>query len=130
MALKRLNTEHMTAIQYLALPHKGGKTDAEIAELCGVTRQTIYNWKQDPTFNAELKRQIVRNTAERLPELVDSMIEVAIAEGNASMAKLILTMNEMLTQHVEVKTTGDSEAPNLDDIKARLAKLKEEQDRG
>ena len=126
MALKRLNTEHMTAIQYLALPHKGGKTDSEIAEICGVSRQTIYNWKQDPTFNAELKRQIVRNTAERLPELVDSMIEVAIAEGNASMAKLILTMNEMLTQHIEVKTDGSDNRQDIDELKARIAKLKDQ----
>ena len=126
MALKRLNTEHMTAIQYLALPHKGGKTDAEIAEICGVSRQTIYNWKQDPTFNAELKRQIVRNTAERLPELVDSMMDVAIAEGNASMAKLILTMNEMLTQHIEVTQTAGDDTPDLDALKARLDALKED----
>ncbi|RKF52131.1 hypothetical protein BCY92_03670 [Bacillus wiedmannii] len=31
MALKRLNTEHLTAIKWLSLPNKGGKTNDEIA---------------------------------------------------------------------------------------------------
>jgi len=63
MALKRLNAEHLIAIQYLSLPKKGGKTDEEIAQLCGVSRQSIYNWRKDPLFENALYRQILRNMA-------------------------------------------------------------------
>jgi transcriptional regulator with XRE-family HTH domain len=58
-----LNAEHYIAIQHLSLPKKGGKTDEEIAELAGVSRQSIYNWRKDPLFETTLYRQILRNMA-------------------------------------------------------------------
>ena len=61
MALKRLNAEHLLAIQYLSLPRKGGKTDDQIAEICGVSRQSIHNWRRDALFGRELERQARRN---------------------------------------------------------------------
>ncbi|HHK5534617.1 TPA: helix-turn-helix domain-containing protein [Bacillus mobilis] len=53
MALKRLNMEHLTVIKWLALPSKGSKTNDEIAALCGVSRQTIHNWRKDWLFERE-----------------------------------------------------------------------------
>ncbi|MGC4375790.1 phBC6A51 family helix-turn-helix protein [Fictibacillus sp. Mic-4] len=118
MAIKRLNAEHLIAISWLAQPKKGGKTIAEIAELCGVTERSIYNWLKDPLFERELKAQMIRNSRDKLPELIDSLAEIAIRDGNAAMAKLALQINGMLVEKHEVETkanSGDIDYDALDD---------------
>jgi predicted transcriptional regulator len=102
MMSERLRVEHYTAIEFLALPKQGGFTMDQIAEKCGVSRQTIHNWRKNPAFEAELKRQIIRNTQKHLPELTQAMVKHAIEQGNAAMAKLVLQMNDMLTDAVSV----------------------------
>ncbi|MCR8843093.1 phBC6A51 family helix-turn-helix protein [Paenibacillus sp. SC116] len=124
MALKQLGTEHITAIQWLAQPKKGGKTYEEIAELCGVHFNTIANWRKDPLFESELKRQMVRNSQDKLPELIESLSEIAIRDGNAAMAKLALQINGMLTDNVVVETKT-SDATDTAALKAKLKELKE-----
>ncbi|WNF07466.1 phBC6A51 family helix-turn-helix protein [Brevibacillus borstelensis] len=129
MALKRLETQHWTAIHYLALPKKGGKTNVEIAKICGVSEQTIYNWLKDPLFERELKAQMIRNSREKLPELIESLAEIAIRDGNAAMAKLALQINGLLTDKVEVETKVNPDTLDSDEIRARVeayrARLKE-----
>lgn len=121
MALKRLNAEHLIAIQHLSLPKKGGKTDEEIAELSGVSRQSIYNWRKDPLFERELKAQMVRNSSDRLPELIESLAEIAIRDGNAAMAKLALQINGMLTDKVEVETKVTTNEVDIDALDDEIA---------
>ncbi|MBA9027534.1 phBC6A51 family helix-turn-helix protein [Peribacillus huizhouensis] len=121
MALKRLNAEHLLAIQYLSLPRKGGKTDEEIAQISGVSRQSIHNWRKDPLFERELKKQIVRNSQDRLPELVESLAEIAIRDGNAAMAKLALQINGMLTDKVEIETKGSDKDIDYDALDSEIA---------
>ncbi|ARF68943.1 hypothetical protein B7C51_15745 [Paenibacillus larvae subsp. pulvifaciens] len=120
---KSLSTEQYTAIGYLSLPKKGGKTYAEIAEICGVHPNTIGNWRKDAMFEAELKRQMVRNSQEKLPELIDSLTEIAIRDGNAAMAKLALQINGMLTDRIEVETTGPDQV-DVEALNQRLAAFK------
>lgn len=60
MAFKRLNTEHYIAIKLLAAPRHNGLTMDQIAEQAGCARSTLYEWKKDPLFERELKREIVR----------------------------------------------------------------------
>lgn len=132
MALKRLNTEHLTAINYFALPNKGGKTNDEIAKICGVSRQSIQNWRNDPLFERELKKQMVRNSQDRLPELIESLSEIAIRDGNAAMAKLALQINGMLVDKVEVETkdaTNKIDYEGIDkDIASFNERIEEEED--
>ncbi|WP_438824934.1 hypothetical protein [Bacillus sp. JJ722] len=104
----------------MALPKRGGKTYEEIAKECGVHVNTIGNWRKDTLFERELKRQIVRNTQDRLPELMGAMIDNAIETGNAAAAKLILTANDMLTDRVEVNTSENG-GHSIEDIKAKIA---------
>lgn len=125
MALKQLGTEHLLAIKYLAMPKNGGLTHQQIAKECGVHANSITNWKKDPLFERELKREIVRNTHDKLPELMDSMLEHAIKDGNAAMAKLVLTANDMLTDKVEVTQTQGNDK-GIDAIKARLARYRDD----
>ena len=46
----QLSIEQHNAIDLLIL----GKKDREVAEVCGVTRQTVNTWKHEPEFLAEL----------------------------------------------------------------------------
>ncbi|NYV67575.1 helix-turn-helix domain-containing protein [Bacillus sp. Gen3] len=106
MALKKLNAEHYLAIKWLAQPKFGGKTLGEIAQICEVTERTLYNWRQDPLFERELKREMVRFQQGKLPEVISNIYTVAAESENAAMAKLVLQLNEMLTEKHDV-TTGD-----------------------
>lgn len=126
MVFKRLNAEHLIAIKYLALPNRGGLTKEEIAKECGVTRQALYNWEKDPLFERELKAEMVRNSRDRLPELIQSLSEIAIRDGNAAMAKLALQINGMLTDKVEIETKGKSEEIDFDKLDDELADFEAE----
>ncbi|MDR4936053.1 phBC6A51 family helix-turn-helix protein [Rossellomorea marisflavi] len=123
MTLKRLEAQHHLAIQYLAMPNHNGMTYQQIADECGVHVNSIGNWRKDPLFERELKREIVRNTQKRLPEMMQSMIDHAIKDGNAAAAKLIMTANDMLTDRVEVSQANEG-GKDLADIKARLERYK------
>lgn len=122
---KQLNAEQTVAIEWLSLPRKGGKTYEEIALICGVHFNTLANWRKDSTFDAELKRAIIRNNSDRLPELVESLAELAMkGDGNAAFAKLALQINGMLTDKVEVETKGDG-AVDIDSLRERISALQQ-----
>lgn len=102
MALKRLNTEHLLAISWLSQPKRGGLTMEQVADEVGVSKRTLYNWLKEPLFERELKREMVRYQQRRLPEVLSNMYDVAIESDNAAMSKLVLQMNDMLTEKTEV----------------------------
>ncbi|AXN39838.1 phBC6A51 family helix-turn-helix protein [Peribacillus butanolivorans] len=121
MALTRLNPEHITAINYLAQPHQGGLTIEEIAKEAGVSRATIFNWRKEPLFERELKREMVRLSQDRLPELIQSLSDIAIRDGNAAMAKLALQINGMLTDKVEIETKDSGRDIDYDALDSEIA---------
>lgn len=118
-----LTQEQYDAISYMARPKKGGLTYDEIAEKVGVHRATLFEWKKNPQFEAELKRQMVRNSQEKLPDLIDSLADIAMRDGNAAMAKLALQINGLLTDKVEVETKN-GESTDVNDLIARIQSLK------
>lgn len=125
MAIKTLNTEHYVAIRYLALPKVERPTVDKIAEEAGVHRSTIFEWKKDPVFDAELKRQMVRNATDKLPDLIESLPVIAMRDGNAAMAKLALQLSGMLTDKIEVETK-DTGSTDIEALRKRIAALKSE----
>jgi transcriptional regulator with XRE-family HTH domain len=58
---KRLSELQYAAIEFLALPKRGGLTYEQVAEKVGITDRTLRDWRKDDAFNDELKRQVVRN---------------------------------------------------------------------
>lgn len=124
-----LKAEQLDAIHYLAQPKNGGKTLDEIATECGITPRTLYNWRREPVFERELKKEMARRSQDRLSELIDSLTEIAIRDGNASFAKLALQVNGMLTDKLEVEQTNTKAATDVDTMRAeieRFRKRKEE----
>ena len=74
--LPALSVEQLNAIDLLVL----GKTDQDIAQQIGKTRQTVCNWRRyHPVFQAELNRQraaIWGAAADRLRSLLPKAVEV------------------------------------------------------
>lgn len=119
MSKRRLNEKQIAAIEFLALPNRGGLSYEEIAEQVGVDRATLYRWRKEDYFNDELKRQIVRNTIERLPDVMASIPDHIIKDGNAAMLRTLLQTHGMLTDKVEVETKGNS-GEDIDNMKAEI----------
>lgn len=121
--MAKLNEKQYAAIEYLALPKRGGKTYEEIAEEVGVHRDTLLKWRNDDEFNEELKRKIMRSTLDRMPEIFDSIPDHIINDGNAALFRTLLQAHSMLTERHEIETK-DSNA-NADAVKAEIERFKQ-----
>ena len=127
--MAKLNEKQIAAIEYMALPKRGGLTYVQIAEKVGVSEQTIHRWKNDDTFYNALSRTIVRNTQDRLPELFDAAIDGVITEKNAALFRTLIQAHGLLTEKVEDVTKGSGDV-TAEDMKAQLAKFKKSQAEG
>lgn len=121
---KKLNEKQIAALTYLAQPNMAGLTHEQIAEKVGVDERTIYRWKNDDAFYDELKRLIIRNTADRLPEVLASVPDHIIKDGNAAMLRTLLQAHGMLTDKVEVENKG-SQATDVDAMKAEIERMRQ-----
>lgn len=120
--MAKLNDKQYAAIAILSQPKRGGLTYEQVAERVGVERTTLYHWRKDDLFNDELKRQIMRDTIDRLPEVMAAVPDLIINEGNAAMFRTLLQAQGLLTDKVEVSTQGNTE--DIDAMKAKLAALR------
>lgn len=119
-----LKPEQYTAIEWLVQPKHGGKTLEEIAELCGVSRQTLHTWRRSEAFQDELKAEVRRLTSDRLGEVMAAMIDGAVKDRNAAAAKLLLQANGMLTDNVAINVQPAEKTTDVDALRARLEALK------
>lgn len=121
--MAKLNDKQIAAITILSQPKRGGLTYAQVAEEVGVDPDTLLNWRRKEDFNDELKRQIVRNTLDRMPEVMASIPDHIIKDGNAAMLRTLLQAHGLLTDKVEVESKG-SGTIDVEAIRERLAKSK------
>ena len=120
--MKRLTEKQVAAITILAQPKRAGLTYEQVADQVGVSRQTLHEWRKDTRFNDELKKEIVRNTLDDLPEIMKSVPQHIIKDGNAALFRTLLQAHGLLTEKVEVaNVAGDSDA---DAIKAEIERMK------
>lgn len=120
--MAKLNDKQYAAIAILSQPKRGGLTYEQVAERVGVERTTLYHWRKDDLFNDELKRQIMRDTIDRLPEVMAAVPDLIINEGNAAMFRTLLQAQGLLTEKVEMTTQGGAE--DIDAMKAKLEALR------
>jgi hypothetical protein len=121
---KKLSELQFAAIEFLALPKRGGLTYEQVAEKVGITDRTLRDWRKEDVFNEELKRQVVRNTLERLPEVMASIPDHIINDGNAAMFRTLLQAHGMLTDKVEVESRGSGGAADIDSMKAEIERMR------
>jgi hypothetical protein len=119
---KRLSDKQYAAIHYLALPKRGGLTYEQVAEEVGISDRSLRDWRKDDDFNEELKRQIMRNTLDRMPEVMASIPDHIIQDGNAAMFRTLLQAHSMLTDKVEMNTVSNN-ATDVDAMKAEIERM-------
>jgi len=120
--MAKLSDKQYAAITYLSLPKRGGFTYEEIAEKVGVSSEALRQWRRKDEFNDELKREIVRTTLDSLPDIMASIPQHIIADGNAALFRTLLQAHGLLTDKVEVESKSTATA-DIDAIKARLAAM-------
>ncbi|KMK93714.1 phBC6A51 family helix-turn-helix protein [Rossellomorea marisflavi] len=128
--MKQLKPEQLAAIKYLAQPRQGGLTHEEIAFEVGVSRQTLYNWRQDVRFNDEVKREINRNTLQHIPDVIATLAKQATKENqpSAKAAELLLKTVSMLSDRLEVddrSRSGNEPKADLDAMKAEIERMRQ-----
>lgn len=124
MSSRRLSEKQIAAIEILSRPKRGGMTYEQIAKEVGVAKSTLFEWRKQDYFNEALKKEIVRKTQDRLPEVFDSIIDNIIETGNAAAFRTLLQAHGMLTDKVEVNH-NNPDATKVDDIKAEIERLKQ-----
>lgn len=126
MAKRKLNDLQYAAIAILSQPKRGGLTYEQVAEEVGVSRESLRLWRKRDDFNAELKDEIVRNTLDRLPEIMDSIPDHIILDGNAALFRTLLQAHGMLTEKHEIDTKGNS--VDTDAMKAQIEAFRRSND--
>jgi transposase len=108
-----LSPKQKKVIQELVMRDVTGKTIAEIAEEYGVSERTIYRWKNDEEFVAELNRQADIYFSSFLNEAYHRL-KTLIRRGRSEQAivnaiKLVLQSQGKLkeVQEVDAKVTHD-----------------------
>ena len=120
--MAKLDDRQYAAIAILSQPKRGGLTYEQVAQEVGVHRNTLIEWRRRDDFNDELKRQIVRNTLDRLPDIMTSIPDHIINDGNAALFRTLLQAHGMLTDKVEVSNVGND--GDVDAIKAEIARMR------
>jgi hypothetical protein len=100
--IRPLSQEQIDAIEYLLQ----GKSDKVIAEIVGVSRQTIWEWrKQDPLFIAEVNRRRValwNEACERMKSLANRALDVLELQLNSNDPKTSLAAAKYVLQGTQL----------------------------
>lgn len=120
--MTKLNEKQIAAIAILAQPKRGGLTYEQVAEEVGIARSTLFEWKKQDVFHNALKAEIVRNTADRLPEVFSSMVDNIIDTGNAAAFRTLVQMHGLLTDKIEIDAKGNG--ADVDAMKAEIERMR------
>lgn len=122
MANQKLSEKQVAAIEYLAVPKRGGLTYEQIAEEVGIARSTLQEWRKDEGFNRALTKRTIQLTQEHLPDVLQAAVDGITEEKNAAMLRTFLQMHGLLTEKHEV-SSNDSTS-DIDGMKAELEAFK------
>lgn len=126
--MAKLNEKQIAAVTILALPKRGGLTYQQVADKVGVSRQALVDWRKRDDFNKALKDEIVRNTLDTMPEIMESIPNHIINDGNAALFRTLLQAHGMLTEKHEIETA--SKAEDTDAMKAEIEKFRSRLENG
>lgn len=106
---RQLSIEQENAVEHLLQ----GRSDRATAEAVGVSRQTIWEWRNhDPLFIAELNRQrseMWREARERLKSLANRALDVVELQLGSSEPKAALAAAKYVLQGTQL--LGDTDLP-------------------
>jgi hypothetical protein len=100
--IRQLSVEQENAIEHLLQ----GKSDRTVAEAVGVSRQTVWEWRNhDPLFIAELNRQrseMWKEAHERLRSLANCALDVVELQLNSEDPKAALAAARYVLQGTQL----------------------------
>jgi len=123
---RRLSEQQIQAIEFLALPGRGGMTYEQIATEVGVHRDTLLKWRKNDVFNEAMKKRTVELTQERIPDVLEAAIQGIIEDRNAAIFRTFMQAHGLLTEKHEV--IAESKGEDLDAMKARIASMRNKDD--
>lgn len=129
MSKRRLNEKQIAAIEFLALPQRGGMTYAQIAEQVGVSERQLYTWRQDDDFSDAVVKRTIRNAAEYLPDIMASVPKHIIEDGNAAMLRTYMQSIGALTEKLEIDSKGNA-TEDVDKMRAEIDKFRRQNGSG
>jgi AcrR family transcriptional regulator len=105
------------------------KTNAEIAEECGVSERTVYRWKQDPEFIA-FQNAIAEHYMEDVISEAYARLKTLLRDGKSEKTqlealKLILQNRGKLKESHEHKHEV-KQAKSLDELEAEVFEMEQE----
>lgn len=107
---RQLSQEQQNAIEHLLQ----GKSDRAVSEAVGVTRQTVWEWRnRDPLFIAELNRQrseMWKEARERLKTLANRALDVVVSQLDSDDPKASLAAAKYILQGTRLM--GDTDLPS------------------
>lgn len=124
--LSKFSGQQAMAIEFMALPGRGGLSYEEIAEKVGISSRQFYRWRQEPEFKDAVVQMALINIKDDLPDVFQANIKNA-KKGNAKHIELIYKLMGMLVDMKEVEVTkkGEDNDAIKDDIKRMRQMLKE-----
>ncbi len=118
-------------VDWLSVPPtlRKPKLQKEMADLLGVTDQTLYNWKRDPRILSEVKAKIRSVLAvDDLSTIIDTLKEQAFDANNNRSVQAAKVLIEMINNvEVDVASVPLSDMSN-DELKKMAANLYDEFD--
>ncbi len=111
-----LNEQQQTAIRLLVT----GKSPASVAELLGINRRTLYNWRQTAEFRRELsrlRRQLWSEAADRLRALVHPSLDVLEQELRKGYDRARYRAANAVLRHANLRKSIplDADEPELEE---------------
>ena len=120
-----LTPEQRIAVEYLSQPKNGGKTLAEIAEMCGVSERQLYRWRIDPVFAKQVRERTLNNVALHLPQVLDTLTERAVSGSSIKAIEVWLRANGLLTPEVQVTPVQPKDDRSRESLEASIAELEQ-----
>ncbi len=92
---------------YACLGPSGALTEEEIAELVGVNRRTLWEWRQSESFCTAIRKEARRNFVREYGLIIAALVRKA-KRGHVPAAKLLLEFDGALVQKHEVEEKGQA----------------------
>lgn len=129
---KELKAGQLKLVEILANPATANMPIDEVAEECGVSRQTIWKWKKDEQIWDRVYQLAYEMLNKNVPQVYGALSKKAIA-GNTKAIELYLKFLGMYVERTETKVEANVDFSDVSDKELekaiaeyeRLAKLEE-----
>ncbi|MFC4022704.1 phBC6A51 family helix-turn-helix protein [Oceanobacillus longus] len=101
------STNMQIAAELLALPSRGGHTLKEISEKAEISERQLRNWRNDPRFQRLVETKTKNFVRERMPDVLNTVLDAAINDRSGKHAELLMKMQGMFTEKHEVVAIQD-----------------------